>query len=207
MKQGLDSQVQTRAQLGKASRLTRAIVSVVFSILVILFFYGYLAPFGLDPNAILGLQYAGLLGSGALMGGSSGTTSSILAPFIPGGVTGIIVYTVLKRTGGITRSVMAPSMPSPDEMMKKMNIEGMMSRMSMMGGAMNAPANLPADITRSQFVVLRGYRQGMNSPKDVAEATSMDKTEAETETSALVSNGYLTKDFKLSIKAMDLLGN
>jgi hypothetical protein len=193
--------------LGKASRLTRAIVSVVFSILVILFFYGYLAPFGLDPNAILGPEYAGLLGNGALMGGTTGTTPSLIAPFIPGGVTGIIIYTVMKRTGGITRSVMAPSMPSPDEMMKKMSIDGMMSRMSMMGGAMSTPANLPADMTRSQFVVLRGYRQGMKGPTDIADATSMDKTEVETETSALVSNGYLTKDLKLSRKAMDVLGN
>lgn len=196
--------------MGKVSRLTRALVSLAFSILVILFFYGYLTPFGLDPNEILGPEYAALMGSGALMGGATGPTSSILAPFIPGGVTGIIIYTVLKRTGGVTRSVMAPSMPSAEEMMRKMNIEGMMSSMggmSMMGGTMNAPANLPADITRSQFVVLRSYRRGLKNSKEIADAISMDRAEVDTETSALVANGYLTKDIKLSIKAMDLLGS
>jgi hypothetical protein len=193
--------------VGKGSRLTRALVSLAFSILVILFFYGYLTPFGLDPNAILGSEYATLLGSGALMGGTTSPTSSLLAPFIPGGVTGIIIYTVMKRMGGVTRTVMSPSMPSPDEMMKRMNIEGMMSRMGTMGGAMNPPASLPSDITRSQFVVLRSYRQGMKSSKDIAEAMSMDNAEVDTETSALAANGYLTKDFKITTKAMNLLGS
>jgi hypothetical protein len=196
--------------LAKLSRLVRALMSLVFSVLVILFFYGYLTPFGLDPNEILGPQFAALLGSGALMGGTTGSTYSFLAPFIPGGATGIIVYTILKRSGGVTRSVMAPSAPSPDEMMKKMNMEGMMSRMSgvsMMAGAPNMSMNLPADITRSQFVVLRGYRQGLKSPMEIANSISMDKREVDAETSALVANGYLTKDLKLSIKAINLLGN
>jgi hypothetical protein len=196
--------------LQKLSRLVRALVSLAFSVLVILFFYGYLTPFGLDPNAILGPQFAALLGSNALMGGATGSTSSLIAPFIPGGAAGIIVYTILKRSGGVTRSLMAPSAPSPDEMMKRMNIEGMMSKMGgmgMMAGASSLPMNLPADITRSQFVVLRGYRQGLKGPMEVANSISMDKAEVDAETSALVANGYLTKDLRLSIKAMGLLGN
>ena len=193
--------------MGKAFRLIRASISLVFSILVILFFYGYLTPIGLDPNTILGPEYAILLGSGALMGGSTGGTFSLVAPFIPGGATGLIAYTVLMRMGGVTRSAMAPSAPSPDEMMKKINIDGMMSRMSVMESATNAPANLPADITQSQFIVLKSYRLGMKNSKEIAERISMDKSEVDAETSALVANGYLTKALKLSAKAMNLLGN
>ena len=92
-------------------------------------------------------------------------------------------------------------------MMKKINIDGMMSRMSVMESATNAPANLPADITQSQFIVLKSYRLGMKNSKEIAERFSMDKSEVDAETSALVANGYLTKALKLSAKAMNLLGN
>jgi hypothetical protein len=196
--------------LSKASRVTRALVSVVFSVLVILFFYGYLAPYGLDPNAILGSQYAALLGSGALMAGATSGPASLIAPFIPGGATGLIVYTLMKRVGGVSRSLMAPSGPSTDEIMKKMNIDGMMTQMNSMsaiGGAMGPAVNLPADITRSQFTILRGYRRGMKSPQDIADALSMEKSGVEAETSALIASGYLSKDLKVSIKGMELLGS
>jgi len=185
-------------------------VSIVFSVLVILFFYGYLTPYGLDPNAIFGAQYAQLLGSGALSPGATTGPASVIAPFLPGGVTGLIIYTVLRKMGGVSRAMVAPSTPSANEMMKQMNIEGMMTRMSSigaMGGGMVVPSSLPADITTSQFVILRGYRRGMKSSSDIADALSMQKSEVDTETAALVNNGYLSSDLKLSIKAMNLLGS
>jgi len=185
-------------------------VSVVFSVLVILFFYGYLTPYGLDPNSIFGTQYAQLLGSGALSTGATTGPASVIAPFLPGGVTGLIIYTVLRKMGGVSRSMVAPSAPSADEMMKRMNIEGMMSRMSsmnMMAGSAAVPAALPADITRSQFAVLRGYRRGVKDPKDIADALSMQKSDVDAETATLMTNGYLSSDMKLTSKAMNLLGN
>ena len=185
-------------------------MSVVFSVLVILFFYGYLTPYGLDPNAILGPQYAQLLGSGALSQGATTGPASMIAPFLPGGVTGLIIYTVLRKSGGVSRAMMAPSTPSANEMMKQMNIEGMMTRMNSigaMGGGMGVPSSLPADITTSQFVILRGYRRGMKSSKDVADALSMQASDVDAETAALVSNGYLSSGMRLTSKAMNLLGN
>ena len=70
-----------------------------------------------------------------------------------------------------------------------------------------SPTVLPADITRSQFVVLRSYRQGYKKPKDIGRSLSMDKNEVEKESDALRTNGYLTGDNKLTSKAMELLGN
>jgi hypothetical protein len=56
-------------------------------------------------------------------------------------------------------------------------------------------------------VVLRGYRQGMKNSSQIADTLSMNKADVDSETSALVTNGYLTKDLKLSSKAMDVLGS
>ena len=98
---------------------------------------------------------------------------------------------------------MTASVPSTDEMMRRMNIQGMFGGM---GGFSEDPIALPPDITRSQYVILRGFRQGCKNSKEVAKSLSMDKKEVDKETSVLISNGYLTKDTKLSSKAMELLG-
>jgi hypothetical protein len=196
--------------LGRNSRVIRALVSVIVSVFTILFFYGYLIPFGLSPTLIFGPNFSNIFGSSTTNGALTSFVPNTYASFLPGGATGLMVYTVLRRMGGATRAAMASTMSSPDEMMKKMNIEGMMNRMSMMGGSMNlmgAPAAVPADMTRSQFVVLKGYRHGMTNPKQIADALSMDKADVDMETSALMANGYLTKDLRLSSKAMDVLGN
>jgi hypothetical protein len=196
--------------LGRKSRVVRALVSVVISVLTILFFYGYLAPLGLSPTLIFGPNFSNIFGSSTTTGTLTSFVPNAYASFLPGGAAGLIAYTVLRKMGGVTSAAMAPSMSSPDEMMKKMNMDGIMNRMSMMGGAMGpmgAPTALPADITRSQFVVLRGYRQGMKNSSQIADTLSMNKADVDSETSALVTNGYLTKDLKLSSKAMDVLGS
>lgn len=79
--------------------------------------------------------------------------------------------------------------------------------MNMMAGSAAVPAALPADITRSQFAVLRGYRRGVKDPKDIADALSMQKSDVDAETATLMTNGYLSSDMKLTSKAMNLLGN
>jgi len=196
--------------LGRKSRVVRALVSLIISVLTILFFYGYLIPFGLSPTLIFGPNFSNIFGSSTTTGALTSFVPNAYSSFLPGGAAGLVAYTVLRRMGGVTRAAMAPTMSSPDEMMKKMNMDGIMNRMSMMGGTMSAmggPANLPADMTRSQFVVLRGYRQGMKSSSQIADTLSMSKVDVDKETSTLVANGYLTNDMRLSSKAMDVLGN
>ncbi|MDA4116774.1 MAG: hypothetical protein OK455_00320 [Thaumarchaeota archaeon] len=171
--------------------MTSAIISLLVSVGTILFLYGYLAPFGLSPS-ILGPQYAQML---------SYQGSSPYTALVPGGAVGLVLFTVLSRVGSITSAVTSPSMSSPEQIMRRMNFPNMMS---MQGGM---PASLPPDITKSQLVVLRCYRQGYKKPKDIGKSLSMDSKEVEKEAQTLVANGYLTKDSKLTSKAMELLGN
>lgn len=190
--------------MGRKVQVIRAVVSLVFSVLVILFLYGYLTPYGLDPSTILGPSYASFFGG--TLGTTSGGTSILMgtyAPFIPGGIAGLIIYTVMRKMGSVTRAATAPSMPSGEEMMRRMNIPNFMGGVP--GAQAGVPETLPQDLTKSQFVVLRSYRQGYKSPKEVSKALSMDKKEVESQTSALVSNGYLTKDNKITGKALEIL--
>lgn len=187
--------------MGRISRVTSAIISVAISVLTILFLYGYLSPIGLSPSALFGSSYADLFG-GTLAGS---TLTGTYSPLIPGGVTGLILFTVLSRVGGVARAAMAPSMPSAEEMMRKMNFPGMMpGMMGMQAGAAAPSRELPSDLTKSQFVLLRSYRQGYKNPKEVAKALTMDRKEVESLTSGLVSSGYLTRENKLTSKSLEL---
>jgi len=177
--------------MGRISRVVSAVVSLSISVVVILFLYGYLTPIGLSPS-MLGPQYADLFG---------GSGQSPYAAFIPGGIVGLLLFTVLSRVGSVAGAVRSPSMSSPDEMMRRMNVQGFM------GAQQGSPAELPADVTRAQFVILRGYRQGYKNSKDVGRSLSMDPTEVEKESQSLRANGYLSKDNKLTSKAMELLGS
>jgi len=188
--------------MGRLSRVTRALFSVAISIVTILFLYGYLAPIGLSPSAIFGSSYAGLFG-GTLSGS---TLTGTYSPLIPGGITGILIFSVLSRMRGVASAAMAPSAPSAEEMMRRMNLTGLMPGMAGVQSAAAAARELPADLTRAQFVLLNSYRQGYKNPKDVARALSMDKKELETMTKSLISAGYLTKENKLTGKSLELYG-
>jgi hypothetical protein len=193
--------------LGRLSRVARALISVAISVVSLLFLYGYLKPLGLSPD-IFGPGFSDLFTGASSTGAATGFGSFGL--LVPGGLTGLIAYTVLSKIGRITSAATAPSMPSPDEMMRRMNIPGMMNMPGMMGGAggqSSMPATLPADISRSQFIVLRSYRQGYKNSKEIGKALSMDKNEVDKETSALKSNGYLSKENRLTSKAIEILGS
>jgi hypothetical protein len=178
------------------------LISAAVTIIGVLFIYGYLKPIGLDPKAIIGIDINSLTQSYGDLGP--------YAALAPGGATGLILYEVLSRVGRSASNVMAAAtMPSPDEMMSKMNLPGMMGMMGPMGGMgaqASIPTTLPSDISRSQFIVLRFYRQGMKNSNDIGRALSMDKDAIETETSMLTTNGYLTKDRKLTTKGLEVLG-
>ena len=193
--------------LGRLSRTFRALISVVFSAVTVLFFYGYLTPLGLSPTLIFGSDFSNIFGTATTTGSVTDFVPSAYASLIPGGATGLVVYTVLRRFGGVARSAMAPSMSSPNEVLRMMNIPQMAGLMGQMPGPMGGLETLPADITRSQFVVLGCYRQGLKNTGAIAKSLSMDKKDVESDAQVLMSNGYLSKDSKLTSKAMDLLGN
>jgi len=172
---------------------------MAIAVVSILFLYGYIP--GLSPTSVFGAQYGSFFGS---MMGATGFSALGLGPLVPGGVAGLIGYTILTRVGSVTAAATAPSMSSPEEMMRRMSIPAMFGGMGVQGAAAAAP--LPADITRSQFVILQHFRQGYKNPKEIGKALSMDKSEVGKDSSVLKSNGYLSKDGKLTSKAMELLG-
>ena len=183
--------------------LVRLIVSTIGALVPLLFFSGSslsplggIAPnlFGSDSSAITSLL---------------GTTSvSPLVPFGAAGLTGIVVWMFLQRI--LQQVQMAtystPKMKgfNPEEIMKSMQ-----SNMPWMTGQTVAaiPQTLPADLTTSQFLVLKTCRQGHSKPKELAKALSMDKKEVEKEIFSLRTNGYITKSNKLTSKALGFLGN
>jgi hypothetical protein len=191
--------------LGRLSRVARALISVGVSVASLLFLYGYFTPYGLSPASVFGSSYSNLLGGTSAASGP--TAFAGYGALVPGGITGLIAYTVLSRVGSITSAATGPSISSPNEMMRKMNFPGMMGGMSGTFGQAGVPAALPTDITKSQFVVLKCYRQGLKNSKEIEKTLSMDKNEVEKETATLKSNGYLSKDSRLTSKAIEVLGS
>lgn len=185
-------------------RALRIVFSLVIGIIPLLYLGGYLAfiPGLPSPASLLGsFGLTGQNGFFNITGGGAGT----LVPFGTMGLSGLIVYQLLSRVGGaVSSATMASTRPSPDEMMRRMNISGMTG--GMIGAQPGVPETLPPDLTKSQYVILRSYRQGYKNPKEIGKALSMDKKEVETQTSSLVKNGYLTNDNKLTAKALDHLG-
>ena len=177
--------------MGRLSRVSSAIFSLVVSVVVILFLYGYLKPIGLSPS-ILGPQYADAFSAGG---------SNPYGAIVPGGVVGLLLFSALSRICGVAGAAAAPSTASPEKMMSRMNLGAM-------AGAYSAvPTPLPPDMTRSQFVVLRSYGRGFKNSKEIGKALSMDKDEVSKETEALGANGYLTRKNALTSKAMEILGS
>jgi hypothetical protein len=188
--------------LGRALRI---VFSLAISVIPLLYLGAYLSfiPGLPTPASLLGsFGLTGQNGFFDIPGGGAGT----LLPFGTMGLSGIIAYSLLSRLGGtVSSAAMTSTMPSADEMMKRMNIPGMMG--GPMAGHSTLPYSLPPDLTKSQYVILRSYRQGFKGSKEISKALSMDKKEVEMETSSLVRNGYLTKNNKLTVKGLDLLGS
>ena len=76
---------------------------------------------------------------------------------------GLIAYTVLSRIGTVSAAATTPSMGSTEEMMRRMNLPGMLGAAGAQAGM---PTALPGDITRSQYVVLGYYRRGYKNSKE-----------------------------------------
>jgi hypothetical protein len=194
-------------------RVLRIILSLGISVVPLLYLADYLSfiPGLPTPAALLGsFGLTGANGFFDLAGGGAGTG----VPLGTFGVTGFIAYELLSRVGRtVSSAAMMSTMPSGDYMMKRMiggmNIPGMMGATmgGPMGGQSGFPQTLPPDLTKSQFVILRSHRQGYRGSKQISKALSMDRKEVEAQTATLVTNGYLTKDNKLTAKGLDLLGS
>jgi hypothetical protein len=181
------------------SRIVRAVVSIVISILPLLYFGGYLNllhSFGLPyPSSFFGSTTTSSSPYGAFFGSGF--------PLLPVGATGItflIAFTILSRVGSMGVSAMSgPRMPNMTQFQNMPFFQAMQQQQNAV------PENLPADITKTQYIIMKRYSNGLKNAKDVAKSLSMDKKEVEKETDALKSHGYLAKNGKLTGKALELL--
>src|SRR3989304_4883009 len=123
-------------------------------------------------------------------------------PFGPGGLSGFVVYQILQRVLSEVETMThtrGAKMPDVAEMMKTMT-----AGMPWMGPPAGAPVeNVPQDLTKGQYTILKVRRQGHSKPKDIAKSLSMDKREVEKEIDVLKAHGYLTKEGKLTSKALE----
>jgi hypothetical protein len=186
--------------LGRALKIT---YSLIISLVPLLYLGGYLSfiPGLPSPAALLGsFGLTDESGFFNIAAGGAGTA----VPFGAMGLSGLVAYRLLSGVGrSVSSAAMMGTMPSPEGMMKQMNFQGFMGGMT--GMQMGVPESLPLDITKSQYIVLRSYKQGCKNPKEVSRSLSIDRKEAEGMTSQLISNGYMTKDNKLTGKSLGIL--
>ena len=181
--------------------VVRLILSLIGALVPLLFLSGSYSPLSavlpMLPN-FLG-QYSGLYNS---LQGSFGSSLPVgVLPFGTAGLTGVATYGVIQR---LLRSANAMTYSRPKVDMSQMmkSFQGGFPMMNMQA-AQAKP--LPQDMSKSQFMVLSKYQAGHAKPKNVAKSLSMDKKAVEEETRALQKNGYLTKDRKLTSKALETM--
>jgi hypothetical protein len=67
------------------------------------------------------------------------------------------------------------------------------------------PTQLPSDLSRAEYAILRAVREGIAKPKDIAKYLVTDKKEVEKEIEELKLKGYLSKDGKLTSKGLETI--
>lgn len=177
----------------------RIIISLVGAALPLLFLSGSYSPLGSYlPNLL------NLFGKESSLGNLLGMQASPVLPVGAAGLTGFATYSVVQRILS-TAQAATYSRPNIDMSQMMRQVQNMMpSGMGVQRGNFG-PMNLPSDMTRSQFLILTKYQQGLGKPKDVAKRLSLDKKQVEKETTALKTNGYLTGKNKLTTKGLEIL--
>ena len=174
-------------------RIIRAIISIAVGIIPLIYLAGYLQPLGFPS------PYPGLLSGNSTSTGSFGlpSGSGAIVPFGAFGITGLIIWSILSQIGSVASS----GMSAP-----KLNLPNFANFPFMGPQSLGIPQDLPKDITKTQYLILKAYRQGSKKSKDIAKSLSLDKKDVDSQTNALKTNGYLTKDNKMTIKGLELLG-
>ena len=67
------------------------------------------------------------------------------------------------------------------------------------------PTQLPSDLSRAEYAILRAVREGIAKPKDIAKYLVTDKKDVEKEIEELKLKGYLSKDGKLTSKGLETI--
>ena len=210
-----------RMGVSRAARVAiRSICSVIGAIIPFFMMSSYLSP-SLPPSLSSSLPSSPTfdpLGSVQALFGSqisstlTGPLSSLgplthFLPFAAAGGSGIIVWTIVQQVLGRVQSLAySSSAPktNPADMMKSFGMN-LPSGNSQFPSAGNIPEKLPSDMTKTQYMILRSFQQGHKKSKDIAKQNNMENKDVEKEIDVLKSNGYVTKNNKLTSKAVELL--
>lgn len=180
-------------------RIARIVVSLLISVIPLLYLAGYLNFLGLPSPSTLGFTGSGGTNPYSLELGS-------LSSFVPlggYGLTGLIAYSLISRISRVSTSAMASSRMGSSSG----SMTNFMNMMQGQYGRSPVPEALPSDLSRPQYVILRELRlRGKLKTGDIAKIFSMNKKDAETEINALRANGYLSVDDRLTSKAIGILG-
>ena len=177
----------------------RLIVSLAGAALPLLFLSGSYSPLGAYlPNLL------NLFGNQSSLGSLLGIQGTPALPIGAAGLSGFATYSVLQRLLS-TAQAATYSRPNMDMSQMMRQVQNMIPPGIGVPRGSVGPVNLPADMTRSQFLILTKYQQGFGKPKAIAKNLSMDKKQVERETNALKTNGYLTGKNKLTSKALETL--
>ena len=178
--------------------IVRLIVSLVGAVLPIFFLSGSFSPLSsYMPNLpnLLGKESALY----STLQQSLGTSLPVgILPFGTAGVTGVALYGVFQR---VLNSINAATYSRP-----KFDESKMMNSLQSQFQGMNlgrSVSDFPQSMSKAQFLVLSSYRQGQRNPKNIAKMLSMDKKSVEEQTRVLQSNGFLTRDKKLTAKGLE----
>jgi|GEM_PF-3633091 len=187
--------------MGVMRTSVRILISLIGAVLPLLFLSGSYSPL----NSLL-QNLPNFLGKDSALytslQNSIGTTLPVgVLPFGTAGITGVAVYGVLQRVMGSLKMA-TYSQPKVDTSQILRSLQGQMNFANVRQIGM---PDLPKDMSKAQYMILSSYRQGQKNPKNVAKMLSMDKKSVAEQTRMLQSNGYLTRDNKLTAKGLENL--
>ncbi|HET6458250.1 MAG TPA: hypothetical protein VFG24_05180 [Nitrosopumilaceae archaeon] len=192
--------------------ILRAVLSLATGAISLFTMSSFLSPAGISPTGAMPsfIPFQSFFGS--LSGQATDSISSVLPigrylPLLAGGGSGFVVWMILSKILGkvqtMTHSSSSPKI-NPADMMKSfgMNLPSSNLQFPSVG---SIPEKLPSDITKIQYVILQSFQRGYNKSKDIAKQNNMENKDMEKEIDILKNNGYVTKNSKLTSKAVELL--
>ena len=206
------NQSSVKGMAGKtiAFGILRAVISLATGAISLFTMSSFLTPAGISPAGVMPsfIPFQSFFGS--ISGQATDSISSVLPigrylPLLAGGGSGIFIWMILSKVLGKVQSMTnsGSAKMNPADMMKSFGMNLPSNLQSPSIGSI--PEKLPSDVTKIQYMILKSFQLGYNKSKDVAKQNNMEKKDVEKEIDTLKRNDYVTKNNKLTSKAVELL--
>jgi hypothetical protein len=190
--------------------IIRAVLSLATGAISLFTMSSFLTPAGISPTGAMPsfIPFQSLIGS--ISGQATDSISSVLPigrylPLLAGGGSGFFAWMIISKVLGKVQSMTNSSSVkmNPADMMKSFGMNLPSNLQSPSIG--NMPEKLPSDITKIQYMILKSFQLGHTKSKDIAKQNNMENKDMEKEIDILKNNNYVTKNNKLTSKAVELL--